>query len=52
MSPIIDFVKRQLQGTNTSNNKGPEVPNAESNPHIEQRQNSDIICRSGYLNEG
>lgn len=44
MSPIIDFVRRQLSPKQ-------DVANAESNPSKE-RQNVDIVSRSGYLNEG
>ena len=46
MSPIIDFVRRQL-----TPHKQQDVANAESNPSKE-RQNMDIVSRSGYLNEG
>lgn len=46
---LFDYLKRQVGATNT---KGTEVPNAETNPNQSTRQNSDIICRSGYLNEG
>ncbi|CAO3626196.1 unnamed protein product [Mucor hiemalis] len=45
MSPIIDFVRRQLSPHKE------DVANAESNPSKE-RQNVDIVSRSGYLNEG
>lgn len=46
MSPIIDFVRRQLSFNN-------EVVNQKSIIATEQTHvSTDIIARSGYLNEG
>lgn len=46
MSPIIDFVRRQLSFNN-------EIDNQKSSVTEQKHASStDIVARSGYLNEG